>query len=287
MIDIIFQKKRSCRVYFVFIVVAMFPDSSCCAQSHDVSFSYTVKTATALNDLTDYNTIARKAENLDKASQLEKRGLSGKAEWIRKLVEDSNNEHSSLSVDQQKILDRLWKRVASKSMFLYFGVDDSDPANNRKINTISIVGYLEDDSLDEELNVDELVEDLCELKDLTHLRMRHTTISQEAFNKLTGLPKLEYLDAPCNITDNMLYAILNAMPTLKYLELHGCKKINGSFAKRKEAGENLVEITMINTDFRPENLTQIIALPNVKYVAMNGINIYINALTKDIIKVKE
>ena len=259
----------------------------CCAQP--VKVSYSVESSCAVKGLVDYELVAKNAYYLNQAKQHEEDGNTGKARWLRKVVGESAAKFQLLPPDEKIALQRLWAKIEiSKSMSLHFGLGESTSgkaeAPKRAVISISIVGYSEDPGDDKDYVVDDLVGEICKFHDLKELRLRNTVITEEALTKLASQVDLDYFDAPANLSDKVLAVFLKAVSSLKYLELHGCVNIDGSFARDDGVGENLREITMLNTGLNPANLVGIMALPWVSYISLDGMNLHIKSLSKKVLE---
>lgn len=77
--------------------------------------------------------------------------------------------------------------------------------------------------------------------------------------------------------DSDLVELLKNVPSLKYVKCYGCDKITGAFAREKESGKNLQEISLTLTGFSREYLADIITLPEMRFVSINGVRIFLKA----------
>lgn len=202
------------------------------------------------------------------------------AQFMRAEMECDKEKLDLLLQEEQEILAIIWSKTEGEGMpgDMYF---NSEPLDGSKANAITRIsprtwsssvqvpmGYV--------LRLDGIMDDLGKLKHVKVLGLDRATLELKSFEKIAQLKDLELLYAPVNTTDEVLLMLLKRLPSLKYVCLWGCSNITGSFVMDKEATKNLVEVKIVATSFDPKYLSELITLPRLKFIALDGMDLYIN-----------
>ena len=246
-------------------------------------FTYSAKLWTPTS-MADYMLIGNRESILKRAQQHEESGQVDSGKFLRSRLAAVERTLNSLPEEERAVLARIWTRASDAKLAFYFcfGVDSMGKGSESHVSAISFASDFEGLAPGEANRADAVMDDVCSFAELKHLNLFHTMVEPDSLRKLTSLKKLEYLNAPANISDEMLLMLLRGIPSLKFLELHECKRITGAFAKDKEAGRELSEVNMIGTGLEPNRLVDIITLPEVKFIGLDGMNLYVDALDKDL-----
>ena len=250
--------------------------------SAPISFSYSAETW-AKFEMDDYSPIANREAFLESALRQERLGRGGAAKSMKAMLVFAEESMNTLPDEKKAVLSRIWAKASGLNLFatMSFSVHTPGGELSHDITALTIhCAYGE--GKEEQPHADAVVDDICTLEKMKRLSLKFATIEPESFKKLTRLKQLEYFDAPVNITDEILKMLLRELPSLKCIRLFGCNKISGAFALDKEAAKNLREITLIETGLEPNRLVDIITLPGVSFVALDGINIYVDGQNRDL-----
>lgn len=253
----------------------------CCASvgyAQEVSFSYSAKIQNLNLSMNDYYDIAQRKTLIERAEIYERAGRKSAGEAVRWRLCLAEKAFDSLVPEERTALTNIWSRARDAKMpgDLYFNSVAVGYSAMHVVTAVTPNGVPSSLKDGETIHADALIDDLCTLTNVTYLCLRYLSLRPESLKKLARMKNLEYLDAPVNISDESLVMMLRELPSLKYLELWGCTKITGVFAREKKALQNLCEIKIIGGALDSSNLAEIITLPSVKFIGLERMNLYID-----------
>ena len=264
---------------FSIIVLTSCSDERCVTGNvQEVSYSYSAKVQNLNLSMNDYYDIAQRKTLIERAENYERTGKKSAGKAVRVRLGLAEKEFDSLLPEERTALKNIWSRAQDAKMpgDLYFNSVSVGGSAMHVVTAVTPNGVPSSLREGETIYADTVIDDVCTLTNVTYLCLRYLSLRPESLKKLTRMKNLEYLDAPVNITDESLVMMLRELPSLKYLELWGCTKITGLFSLDKKALQNLCEIKIIGAALDSSNLAEIITLPCVKFIGLDGMNLYID-----------